>query len=135
MRSKLTEDHQENTYELSTLINTYGNAHANYKHFEGETKRWSKELKDYMQTNKLDQRSTDSYSVSVSIAEKAQVDEDKLIELLLANGGIAVKQKYYVDFDELEHYLYNTGDKNIATILQQCTSLKQIPTLRIKEKK
>ena len=119
---------------LEKLVNDYG-ANNNQKN---ELVKWCNEtgpiIKQYFKEQNLDVVETDTMVAKVSLQNKNQMDEEKLIEILLANGGKkAIKKKEYVDMTVLESLIYN-GKIDAKTLAPASTTITTA-VLKVTKKK
>lgn len=126
-------DFEADNQTLSELVESYGYNHSKAKYYKDHTDELNARIKNIMAEEDLTECTSDNYKITRTIAVKRKFDEPKLIQVLLAHGNLALHPKWEIDYDELESYLYNIADAELAVEIANCAIVTEVPILRIKE--
>lgn len=120
--------------KLTTLLNNYGDNKKESDALKKVIDLQNAQIKEIMDSEKLHNFDTDSYSAKYSITRKETFNEEALIQVLKEAGVKSViKKREYVDFDALENAIYHEKiDSDTLLKMNGCKEEKLIPTLRIK---
>lgn len=129
MRVNFEADNQT----LSELVESYGYNHSQAKYYKDHTDELNTRIKNIMAEEDLTECSSDSYKVTRIVTTRRKFDERKLIKVLLNHDNLALHAKWEIDYDELESYLYNIADAELAVEIANCAIVTEISVLRIKE--
>lgn len=119
---------------LNGLINEYGVKKEELDLLKKETDNINKTIKSLMKADNLTEVITTMYKVNYQVRTSESLDEEKVIDILKANGikGI-IKTKEYVDEEALENAIY-TGklEPSILKEINKCKISKETVALTIK---
>ena len=125
--------------ELDVLIPQYAENKAMLDDYKKICDTENKQIKELMEEGTYE---ASGYKATKSVQVRESLNEDKLLELLIAKGykdTKVIKQKYYVDMDALESAIYSGQiPKEDLLDIDKCRETKEVVTLRIskvKEKK
>jgi hypothetical protein len=124
---------------LDNLIPQYAENKAMLDDYKKICDKENKQIKELMTDDTYE---AGGYKATKSVSVRETMNEDKLLELLIAKGykdTKVIKQKYYVDMDTLESAIYSGQiPKEDLLEIDKCRESKEVVTLRIskvKEKK
>ena len=98
----------------------------------------NKEIKSLMLESNTDSIETDEWKATCTVSERETINEEMLLDIIHKNVsddlGI-VKTKEYVDFDALEHAIYNDKiSKEVLMEIDKARESKEVVTLRVKKR-
>lgn len=119
------------TQKLQELIPIYSANKSEMDSYKKLVERDNKEIKQLMLDNGITEINVNGIKATVTIAEKYDFVEDRLLTKLKELGvkGV-IKTRKYVDMDALESAIYN-GQVSAAE-LNSCRDKKETVTLRVK---
>ena len=133
------ESTPESITQLDALIDTYGVNNDQKNDLDKIVKVQNAEIKKLMSEGDLTVRDTGMYKATISVTEKSDFDEEKLLALIHKDPTLAlrlIKTKEYVDSDALESAIYRGEiDKDMLVKMNDCKVTKQTVTLRVTKKK
>ena len=140
MASKLTKKEKE---ELQQYIEQYGQKKTVYDLEKKTIDKLNNSIKELMTKYSLEKYDSDTYSVSCTVNEIEEMNEEKLLAIIKSviwadKGSMHcpfIKTVEQVDFDALEKAIYN-GDISKEHLLEigKCKEVKQRTVLRFKSK-
>ena len=121
---------------LDNLIPQYAENKAMLDDYKKICDTENKQIKELMEEGTYE---AGGYKATKSITTRETMNEDKLLELLIAKGykdTTVIKQKYFVDMDALESAIYSGQiPKEDLLAIDKCRETKEVITLKISKVK
>ena len=124
--------------ELKELITDYVANKSVADDYKKIADKQNKEIKSLMLESNTDSIETDEWKATCTVSERETINEEMLLDIIHKNVsddlGI-VKTKEYVDFDALEHAIYNDKiSKEVLMEIDKARESKEVVTLRVKKR-
>lgn len=120
--------------DLDTLIPEYAKNKKEEAQYKKLCDKENAQIKEIMMGFVVQDYRTGGYKASCSVSKKETFNEEMLINIIKSLGIVpnAIKTKEYIDYDELEHYLYNDDvPKEVILELDKAKEVKDVVTLRV----
>ena len=126
--------------ELDTLIPRYAQNKAELEGYKKICDTENAQIKAIMKEYALQHFETAGYKATYSVSTRETMDEEGLVSLFTSVPGFVkiaeeygiVKQKPYVDFDALEHAIYNGKfSTDMLMELNEKKETKEVVTLKV----
>ena len=123
--------------DLDELIPQYA---QNKSEMESYKKIWDKEnaqIKAVMKSFAVQTYQAGGYKASYSVSKRESMNEEMLLEIAHMHGiPEIVKTKEYIDYDALEHAIYNGQiSDEVLMEMDKAKEVKEVVTLRISKVK
>ena len=120
--------------DLDTLIPSYAKNKQEFDYYKKLCEKENAQIKKIMMGFVVQQYPAGKYVANCKVVKKETFDEEMLINIIKSLGIVpnVIKTKEYIDYDELEQYLYtNDVPKEIILELDKAKEVKDVVTLRV----
>lgn len=123
--------------DLDTLIPQYAANKSEMESYKKICDRENAEIKSIMKSFVVPNYETGGYKASYIVSKRETMNEEMLLEIAHMHGiSEIVKTKEYIDYDALEHAIYNgLISDEVLMEMDKAKEVKEIVTLRISKVK
>lgn len=123
--------------DLDTLIPQYAANKSEMESYKKICDRENAEIKSIMKSFVVPTYQTGEYRASYIVSKRETMNEEMLLEIAHTHGiSEIVKTKEYIDFDALEHAIYNGKiSADILMEMDKAKEVKEVVTLRVSKVK